>query len=193
MLERSLGTLIRGLGLSAILLLATTLPCDLQAQIRLDETFRQKLDKVGLYFMEPVEGKYKVQKKAKDPFQYYDFAIRSRPEKMEIRYLLDPWQENNPLSAIPHIRATQLLTRLARNQGEGIIIGQSIGQETLLDDFNADWGKVFYFEPKGAFSSNAECKMLVIHKEGIGTAYVFFLYDKISPVLDKRFLALQFK
>lgn len=165
----------------------------IQAQIILDDQFQQKMDRVGVFFMEPVEGKYKALKKVKRPFQRYDFTIRSRQEKMEIRYLIEPWQEHNPLSALPQVRASQLVMHLASNQEEGVIIGQNIGEETLLDDFNADWGKVFFFEPKDTFSQNGECKLLVLHKGGAGTAYVFFLYDKITTALDKRFLALQFK
>lgn len=165
----------------------------LRAQVAPSEPFQQKLNQTGLFFMEPVEGKYKALRKPSDLYQDYDYAIRSRREKMEIRYLIEPWRENNPLSGVPHVRASRLVMHLATNQGEGMIIGQNIGQETLLDDFNADWGKVFYFEPKDAFSLNRECKLLVLHKAGLGTAYVFFLYDKITVELDKRFLALQFK
>lgn len=165
----------------------------LSAQVELNDAFRRKLDQTGLFFMEPLEGRYKAIKRIDNPFQPYDFAIRSRPEKMEIRYLIEPWKENNPLSAVPNVRAARLVMHLASNQGEGMIIGQHIGQETLLDDFNADWGKVFFFEPKDRFSTRRECKLLVLHKEGIGTAYIFFLYDKISTELDRRFLALQFK
>jgi hypothetical protein len=174
----------------AVLMMCTL---NLRAQVAPQEAFQQKLNLAGLFFMEPVEGKYKPLRKPADLYQQYDYAIRSRREKMEIRYLVEPWRENNPLSGVPHVRATQLVMHLATNQGEGLIIGQNIGQETLLDDFNADWGKVFYFEPKDAFSLNRECKLLVLHKGGLGTAYVFFLYDKITVELDKRFLALQFK
>ena len=165
-----------------------------QTQIELKDVFRQKLEKAGLYFIEPVEGKYKpLNIDHRDLYQKYDFAIRSRKEKMEIRYLIEPWRENNPLSGLPHIRATQLVMNITTNEGEGMIIGQTIGQDDLLDDFNADWGKVFYFEPKDAFSLNNECKLLVLHKAGMGTAYIFFLYDKITVELDRRFIALQFK
>lgn len=177
-----------------LIFISFLLSCRLaQAQISIDESFQQKLDQLGIFFIEPLEGKYKELKNIDNPFQSYDFAIRSRKEKMEIRYLIDPWRDNNPLSGAPQVRSTQLLMHLATNQGEGMIIGQNIGYEKLLDDFNADWGKVFYFEPKDDFSLYKECKLLVLHKGGVGTAYVFFLYDKITVELDRRFLALQFQ
>lgn len=185
--------IVKNVMVSIALAVSMVYTLNLRAQIAPDEVFQQKLNRAGLFFMEPVEGKYKTLRKPADLYQHYDYAIRSRGEKMEIRYLVEPWRENNPLSGVPNVRATQLVMHLATNQGEAMIIGQSIGQETLLDDFNADWGKVFYFEPKDAFSLNRECKLLVLHKGGLGTAYVFFLYDKITVELDKRFLALQFK
>ena len=70
----------------------------------------------------------------------------------------------------------------------------AVGINTVfVDDFNADWGQVIFFQPKSVFSHKAHCKMLALYKEGKGMAFVFFLFDKGTLELDRRFLALRFK
>ena len=61
------------------------------------------------------------------------------------------------------------------------------------EDFNADWGKVFFFTPKPGFTRKSHCRLLALHKEGKGTAYIFFLFEEPDEVLDHRFLALRFR
>ena len=164
------------------------------AQIDVSDHFNQLLDDADLEFLEPVEAKYKDIRIGKNLYQSYDFAIRSRKEKMEIRYLIEPYNEKDPTADIPHLSSIRLLTHLASNGEEaGVITGLDIEAEKLKTDFNADWGKTFFFKTKTSFSTRSHCKMLALFKEGKGMAYVFFLFDKATNELDKRFLALRFK
>ncbi len=63
----------------------------------------------------------------------------------------------------------------------------------LRRDYQADWGKVFFFQPKTGFSSARHCKMLALYREGQSMAFVLFLFDEPGPVLDRRALALRFR
>lgn len=166
--------------------------CSLQAQIDISPHFSSLLELSQLDFHAPLEAKYKDVSVLKNPWQNYDFAIRSRKEKLEIRYLIVPFKENNPLNSMPHINCMRMVTNLASNSQDVLISGLSIEEEELKEQFNADWGKIFIFQPKAGFSTRTHCKLLALHKEGLGTAYVFFLFNEADQALDNRFYALRF-
>lgn len=171
-----------------------TIGQSLSAQIDLSDHFNDLLEAADMEFLEPVEARYKAIRIGKNLFQSYDFAIRSRKEKIEIRYLIEPYDEKNPIADIPHLASIRLLTHLASNSEEaGVITGLDIEAKKLKTDFNADWGKTFFFKTKNSFSTKSHCKMLALFREGRGMAYVFFLFDKVTEDLDRRFLALRFK
>lgn len=163
-----------------------------QAQIDISPQFSQLLELSQLDFHEPLEAKYKDISVVDNPWQTYDFAIRSRKEKLEIRYLVVPFDEKKPLHRVPHVSTIRMVTNLASNNQEIIISGLDIDEDVLKEQFNADWGKVFLFQPKLGFSSKTHCKLLAVHKEEVGTAYVFFLFNKPDQALDNRFYAVSF-
>ena len=165
----------------------------LLAQLELEGNFPHKLKQVGLDFIYPVESDYKIRRIPNNTYQDYDFCISSRKEKLEIRYLVDLPKANSPFAWAPHIRSTQMATHLATNHEDGIITVQRIPEEQLLEDFNADWGKVYFFEPKTSFSNKSHCRMLALFKEDRGMAFVFFLFDEIKPSLDYRFYAIRYE
>lgn len=162
------------------------------AQVNLSPEFSRLLAAAGLEFLEPLEARYKDVRVVDDAFQSYDFAIRSRREKLEIRFLIEPYDERDPLSGPPHVRSMRLLTHLASNDQSFIMSGVDVSEKDLRDQFNADWGKVFFFTPKPGFTIRKQCKLLALYAEGKGTAFVFFLFDEPTPVLDYRFYALHF-
>ena len=165
----------------------------LAGQVDISPQFSKLLELSQLDFHEPLEAKYKDVSVLKNPWQSYDFAIRSRKERLEIRYLVIPNNESNPLNNIPHIKCMQMVTNVASNSQEVVVTGLSVRESDLKEQFNADWGKVFLFQPKPGFSSKEHCKLLALHKEGIGTAFVFFLFNKPDQNLDNRFYALSFR
>lgn len=164
-----------------------------QAQIELTPEFRSLLDSTGLGFIFPLEGKYKATKAIGAQYEHYDFAIRSRKEGIEIRYAVYPYDEKDFTSIAPHAATMRLVTHLASNDEEAMISALSIAPDEIAENYNADWAKLFFFQPKGVFSSAKQCKLLAIHREGSGTAFVLFLFDKSSIELDNRTLALRFE
>ena len=165
----------------------------LPAQVELSPEFDRLLVAAGLEFIEPAEARYKDVRVVDNEWQDYDFAIRSRREKLEIRYLIKPFRPGDPLAEAPHLRAMRLLTHLASNDQSFIMRGLDVAWEDLREQFNADSGKIFFFTPKPGFNNRKQCKLLALHSEGQGTAFVFFLFDTPSPALDHRFFALHFK
>lgn len=164
----------------------------LSAQVDLSPDFQQRLKETRIEFLEPLEAKYKDIRVARNDFLDYDFAIRSRREQIEIRYLIEPLTESNPVAQAPHVRTVRMLMHLARNDDVFVMSGIDVRETDLREQFNADWGKIFFFTPKEGFSRYQECKMLALFREGRGMAYVFFLFDEPSRALDNRFYALRF-
>jgi len=162
-------------------------------QLEYSDDFLYLLENAQIDFYEPVEGKYKAMNMQKDVFQPCDFGIRSRREKLEIRYLIAPYSENSPAFSAPQVESTRMVAHLASNDPKAVITVLSMDEQELREEFNADWGKVFFFQPKEQFSTSKHCKLLSLYAEGKGMALVFFLFDKPSQELDNRFLALRFK
>jgi hypothetical protein len=164
----------------------------LSAQVELSAGVQQKLDEARIEFLEPLEATYKDIRMVRNDYLDYDFAIRSRREQIEIRFLIEPLKESNPVAYAPHVRTVRMLMHLARNDDAFVMSGIDVRETDLQEQFNADWGKIFFFTPKEGFSRYKECKMVALFREGQGMAYVFFLFDKPSRALDNRFYALRF-
>lgn len=165
----------------------------LSAQVDLSPGFDRLLDAANLEFVEPLEARYKDVRVVDNAWQPYDFAIRSRREKLEIRFLIKPYRRDDPLAEAPQLQAIRLLTHLATNDQSFVMRGMEVAERDLREHFNADWGKVFFFTPKPGFTSWKHCKLLALHSEGQGTAFVFFLFNTPGPALDHRFYALNFR
>lgn len=163
------------------------------AQIKYSENFLHLLDHAQIDFFEPVEGSYKEIRLQKGTFQPCDFGIRSRKEKIEIRYLVAPYNEHHYVFRAPHVEGLRMASHLAVNEEDAVITSIGITEDELKENFNADWGKIYFFQPKDSFSEREHCKMLALYAEGKGMVLVFFLFDEPSRELDNRHLALRFK
>ena len=161
-------------------------------KIDLSDNFSSLLEQCQLEFLAPLDAGYKDIAIGRNPFQPYDFAIRSRKEKLEIRYLIEPYRPEDPSFEAPHVRCIQKLMHLASNDQEFVMTGVDIDTTSLRENFNADWGKTFFFKPKPYFSQSRHVKMLALFKEGKGIAYIFFLFDEPSRNLDNRIYTLRF-
>jgi hypothetical protein len=170
------------------------LASNLQAQkIDYPPQFQQLLAQAGLEFFEPLEAGYRDIEPLKNEFQNCQFAIRSRKEGLQIRYFILPWNDGDPTTTNPHLVAFRAITSIAVNEDEAVISAIQPTKETLLKDFNADWGMIYFFKPKPGFSELPNCRMVALCKEGQGTAFIFYLFDDpANEALDTRYLALRF-
>jgi len=155
--------------------------------------FLNKLKQMSLAFVEPTDSDYRDVIILKNDIKKYDFAIRSRKEKIEIRYILEVEKEPKLSSQLPDIQFFKTLTHLASNdENASPMAVHSIPENELNNDFQADWGKFAYFQPKGDFAHWRHAKLLALYKSGKGMVYVLFLFDKPTPSLNNRFYAVQF-
>lgn len=169
------------------------LPLVLAAQrIDISEDFNQLLSQVEAQLVLPVESDYKDIQPVKNRWLNYDFSIRSRKERMEIRYKVLPFEERDKSFFAPHVKAMQAAIQVATNDDAYVVSALSLSEKSLQEDYRADWGKLFTFVPKAEFSSRRTCQMITLYREGKGMVLLFFLFDKPPMELDYRHLAVSF-
>lgn len=167
----------------------------LAQKIEYPPQFLQLLDSVGIEFYEPLEAGYRDYEPLENRWQPCHFAMRSRKEKLDIRYYIEPWNDESSMASLPNVNTFRTLTMVASTDGEtASISGIQPTKQSLLDEFNADWGMTYFFKPKTEFSEKPHCRMMALCKEGQGTIFVFFLFDDVeNEALDVRKYALKFE
>jgi hypothetical protein len=182
--------------LAPLLLLTSLLllPPAVSAQkIDIPSDFNQLLEDVDAYLILPVEdGGYKDIRPFTNRWMNYDFSIRSRKEKLEIRYKVVPYEENDLRFHAPHVLAMQAIMQVATNDEEAVVSALPISERSLKEDYFADWGRLFTFVPKLEFSQKSTCQMVSLYREGKGMVILFFLFDRAPAQLDYRRLAISF-
>lgn len=162
------------------------------AQPELPGGFTRLARETSIELILPADAGYKAFELKPDEFQPCQAALFSRREKLELRYLLEPFDSTRADLSLPGVYTGRLLLHLASNEEDAVIAGHIL-DDTTLQTFNADWGKLFFFRPKAAFSPRKHCQLLALAKDGKGIALVFFLTDNADNVaLEKRFQALRF-
>ncbi len=162
------------------------------AQVELPAAFENLLQKTGVEVFYPVESDYKNWGTGENEWLNCEFAIRSRREKLEIRYHIVPYNEADPSAALPHLNCMRLLMHLASNDEEAAIAVHSLPEMELEENYRADWGKQYYFKPKRSFGDYAHCQLLALYREGSGMVYVFYFFDEPGPALEDRVREVRF-
>lgn len=176
-----------------LLMTAVMLPDLLTAQrVDLSDDFSDLLAEVNAQLVLPVEADYKDIRPLKNRWMSYDFSIRSRRERLEIRYKILPFEKEHRTFYAPHVKAMQVMMQVATNSDEAVVSTLSLSEKALKEEFRADWGKLFTFQPKEEFSPKQTCQMISLFREGQGMVFLFFLFNKPPAVLNYRHLALSF-
>jgi len=161
-------------------------------KIEFSSEFETLRDTIGLEIFLPIESDFQSVRLVKNPYQNCQAAIRSRKEKLEIRYFFEPYIEANPFTTMPHLQVTRTVTSAATNDEDAIIAFHEIAQHDL-ENFGADWGQMLIFRPKKGFAEQSFCKMVTLFKEGKGTSSVFYLFeDPDNSAVDDLYFALKF-
>ncbi|MCF8247027.1 MAG: hypothetical protein K9J37_18870 [Saprospiraceae bacterium] len=180
--------------ISAACLLLLLPQCLLSQKSEQHVAFEHLLESAGLEFFEPLDAGYRTIQPQENDYLNCQYAINSNREHLEIRYYVQPWNEADANTTAPHVSTFRVLTSVATNAGEAVISAIQPTKETLLRDFNADWGMTYFFTPKPAFSDKPACKLLALSREGQGTVFVFFLFnDPGNEALNQREVAVRFK
>jgi len=182
---------------TAFVLLIFSLTClsSLSAQLDLPPDFQKKLAATGLHFLTPVEHNYKVEKIYENNLQPYDFAIRQKKDKVEIRYLVLP-DTGLIAEGYPHINFSNRTMTLASNEDDEVASTISViqlSEKTLSEKYHVDWGAISFFRPKESFSYARYCKLLALYREGLGYVYTFFLYDDVNVDFNAGYDLLEFE
>ena len=167
----------------------------LSAQLDLTPDFQIKLAKTGINFLTPVEHNFKVSKVYKNELQPYDFAMRQKKDKVEIRYLVLP-DTGIIAGGYPHMNFSNRTMTLASNEDDVAVSTISViqlSEETLKEKYHADWGAISFFTPKRSFSDSRYCKLVALYCEGRGYVYTFFLYDNVNVDFNAGYDLLEFK
>ncbi|MBR9920436.1 MAG: hypothetical protein GYB31_06315 [Bacteroidetes bacterium] len=156
--------------------------------------FEEKVEAAKLQITRPLDSGYETVPIYENPYQDYHYAIRSDKEDMEIRYYVLPYNEQDTLSMFPDVLCLRASSSVAVNDDEALMSMLPILRTELRQNFGADWGIIYFFEPKPDFTGFKHCRMLALHKEGIGSVLVFFLFDDPNNVaVDIRFPAVRFE
>jgi len=149
-------------------------------QVTIPSYFQTKLETLSMTMDTTKLINYKVLPRIDNDYLQYDFAMYSQKDKLEIRCYLIPFDTLRMDSQFPHVKTGQLFTTLIDNTQQTHASAFDFGPITLRETFRADWGHLYFFHPKEGFSASQHCKMLTLYKEGVGTAFVFFLFDKAN-------------
>lgn len=164
----------------------------LSAQHPPSPDFLAALDAAQIDYFEPVEQQFRSIRNTANDFFPYEWAIRKKKSKLEIRYTILP-SESNALDDIPHLKCLTTASHLASNEEHSVLSVHHFPPKQLREVYRADWGGIVYFQPKTAFSTRDHCKMLALYAEGKGMALIFFLFDDPEENLDISWANLRFR
>lgn len=160
------------------------LPADVQELLRTHQ----------LLFDWPPSGQFRLYHRFASDFQSTDFALWSRTARTEIRFLIQPADTTNRRRLPwPHLEASRMVTNLADNAEHTLIAAHDLVPEAVGQVLGADWAKMYFFPPKEAFAGYDHCRMLCLYREGVATAYVFFLFNDPPDEMDEWLGILRFE
>lgn len=127
----------------------------------------------------------------------YDFAIRSRSKKMEIRYLIVPINKNQSNKNAAYEQTLVIMAAVISNGTS--IQPNHYPPRSAQKEFGADAGCTGMVSVNATFGKGYKtCLLSVIHKNDVADGYVFYLFDDKEDLIDvladeKTFHALRFK
>jgi hypothetical protein len=109
----------------------------------------------------------------------YDYAVKSRTKKLEIRYRIWPIKDG-------HEDFAAMLVVMGANISDGQFIQPvAYPPEAVKHEFGADAGCSGLVRAKSDFGKGYKvCVISAIHKDGIADAYTFFLCDDPNVAIE---------
>lgn len=162
--------------------------------LELEASFAQKMLEMDVSLSMPLDAGYIAVSPTENPFQDYDFAITSDVEDMEIRYFALPYDNSDTITMSPDVLCLRTSTAVATNDEDAFISMMPLMRRELVETFGADWGVVYFFQPKTDFAAYQHCRMLMLFKDQVGSVFVFFLFnDPNNTAVDIRYPAVRFE
>ena len=163
-------------------------------QLELPPAVMQKLEATAASITMPLDAGYKLFPASSNPFQQYDFALKSGQEDMEMRYFILPHDDRDTVSMSPDVLSMRASVSVATNNENAYISMLPLTEQEAASTFGADWGITYLFRPKVEFAAYQHCRLMVLYKERIGTIMVFFLFnDPNNEAIELRYPAVRFE
>ncbi|PHI18229.1 hypothetical protein CEQ90_19025 [Lewinellaceae bacterium SD302] len=164
---------------------------NLAGQGPLPQAAANRFDSLGADIIRPFDADFKEVSVARTRFRPAEYAIGSKKEKLEIRYYLQTEKELGHFSGMPHVATGRFLMDVGSNDEDAQTTVHSF-QGEQLETYNADWSKLFTFQPKYEFAAYEYAQLVALYKEGRGLIWVILLFNKPPDTLDARQLAARF-
>jgi hypothetical protein len=185
---------MRKILITTVLLLAMLLVSPLAwSQEVLPLAHQLRLANYQLEWVMPADAHYRFQRYPIQAYQDYDFSLEVRKKKLQIRYLLQPADQEEDRNPIPHLRAGAMAMHLASNEDDSYVAAHQLDSALVDSVYQADWAQTFFFQPKDAFSLAPHCQMTVIYREGVALAYIFLLFEEAPADLASYAESLHFR
>lgn len=175
------------------LLIATSFKVAAQYSWDLPNELHTALQLMEAEVMPPIDGGYKGFRPPENFTQNSHWAVRSRKDGLEIRYLLAPYTRKHPINDHPELAAHRLAMHICSNAESAVMTARELTDNEREVLYNADWGKVYVLSPKADFSTYTYCKMVVLYRKDSGLAYIFNLFDEPSQNIDNKLYTFRFK
>lgn len=157
-------------------LLIGLLPLTLNGQQEFAEETIEKMETMGVAFLEPIDIDYKLKvpkkKKRQDELYGYDFSVHLDDRVVWVKLIEET---ETSLIRFPHLEFHRLLTHLASNEGESNIYIYDIPQEE-----GVDWMSEARFTPKKKISEYKYGTSKVYYREGKGMIVLLYFDKKIQ-------------
>jgi len=125
---------------------------------------------------------------------HQDFDIRIEHSKADYSvlayfYPIVLGSEEDPPAVLSMLRASHFAT----NDTTAVIAAHRIDDLHVRETYGADWGRIYYFQPKQGIEDYKECQLVALHKEGHGTFYVLYFFDEFSNDVEEMIWNPTFK
>ena len=152
----------------------------LSGQKKADLSFEQLLDSAHVYFAQPLETFFKIEKVRSNTVIDFDYALKGRQDPVDIRYKIIPLSSDDPRSFAPQVKMNSLAIHMASNDEErGDMVFHHI-DEVDLKPFNAEYGISVFFQPKEKLTDKTHCKATFLFADGKGIICTFLFFSKVD-------------
>ena|SRR5438105_3056167 len=172
--------------------------------------FMDLLDRAKLAFVNPA-GLVETPS-IENPQMNYEYAMKYADKKFEVRFAIRPLDEQikdyeekektkkpGETNTNPNALYASLFKMTVLNISGGDFESMAdLDKQTVKTEFNADWGAmaVLPIAMKEFGQSYKFCKVLAIHKDNVGDAFIFFLSDSkdgFDDLMKPAYHSLKFK
>ncbi len=157
--------------------------------------FNKQLDATGLLFIMPTD--FKPCKIVENDDVLYNYAIKHKNKKIEIRYSIFSAKDYNQRSDVDHAVFTLAVIENIAGDTKNILRSTQFDKNAVKSEFNADFGSSVLVNPESSYGKGYKQALIVtLFKNNVGSVYVVYLCDNIFEIqndFDKTFHSIKFK